>query len=339
LAKLQLSLACGLYDRTLPLVDGAAAPDGIDLNFLAVPPGELFRRQARHAEFDVSEFSLSTYAMLQARGDRRLVAIPVFPSRMFRHAYIFVNSRAGIREPRDLVGRRIGTMEYQQTAAVWMRGLLEHEYAVPPDSVTWYFGGYDEPAPFTARVPVELPPGVRAQTIPSEASLNQMLVDGEIDALMGARPPRAFREGAPGVARLFPNPQQVELDYYRRTGIFPIMHTVVVKREIYERAPWVAVSLYKAFVEAKAIGHQRLTLSNAVHCSLPWLLLQLEELQATMGSDPFPYGLDENRAVLETFLQYALEQGLLERALTVDELFAPETRGSVSVVTRSVAYD
>jgi 4,5-dihydroxyphthalate decarboxylase len=156
---------------------------------------------------------------------------------------------------------------------------------------------------------------------------------------MGARPPHAFRDGSPAVARLFPNPQPVELEYYRRTGIFPIMHTVVVKREIYERAPWVAVSLYQAFVEAKAIGHRRLTTANAVHCSLPWLLLQLEELQATMGDDPFPYGLEANRAVLETFLQYSLEQGLLERALTVDELFAPETRGTVSVVPRAVAYE
>ncbi len=325
--KLALSLACGLYDRTLPLVDGAVAPDGIDLNFLAVPPGELFRRQARFAEFDVSEFSLSTYAMLQARGDRRLVAIPVFPSRMFRHAYIFVNTRAGLREPRDLAGRRVGTMEYQQTAMVWMRGLLAHEYGVPPDALTWYFGGYDEPEPFTQRVPFDVPPGVRVETIPSDASLNKLLVDGEIDALMGARPPRAFRDGAPSVARLFPNPQQVELDYYRRTGIFPIMHTVVVKREVYERAPWVAMSLYRAFVAAKAVGRQRLTLPNAVYCSMPWLLLQLEELEATMGSDPFPYGLEANRLVLETFLQYALEQGLLARALTVDELFAPETRG------------
>jgi 4,5-dihydroxyphthalate decarboxylase len=255
------------------------------------------------------------------------MAIPVFPSRMFRHAYIFVNTRSGIREPSDLVGRRVGTMEYQQTAMVWMRGLLEHEYGVPPDAVTWYFGGYDEPAPFTQRVPLDLPPSVRVQTIAPESSLNQMLVDGEIDALMGARPPSAFRQGHPAVARLFAHPQQVELDYYRRTGIFPIMHTVVVKREIYERAPWVAVSLYNAFVVAKAVGKQRLTLPNAVYCSMPWLLLQLEELEATMGSDPFPYGLDENRPVLETFLQYAREQGLLARALTVDDLFAPETRG------------
>jgi 4,5-dihydroxyphthalate decarboxylase len=322
---LSLTLACGVYDRTLPLWDGSVRPDGIELTCLTMDHGALFRRQARYAEFDVSEFSLGTYAILLARGDRRLVAIPVFPSRMFRHAYIFVHTEAGIREPRDLIGKRFGTMEYQQTAAVWLRGILRHEYGVAPDQVIWYFGGYDAPERYTERVPITLPPGLRVERLSDTQCLSQMLADGEIEALMGARPPRSFREGVPTVARLFPDPQAVELAYFRKTGIFPIMHTVVIKREIYERHPWVAVSLYEAFLRAQAVGWQRLHLANAIYCQMPWLLLQLEEQRALLGENIFTYTLETNRGVLATFLQYLWEDGLLERPLTPEELFVPET--------------
>ncbi len=327
--KLNLTLACAPYDRTAALADGSIAPEGITLNFLPMEHGELFRRQSRYAEFDVSEFSLSTYTMLLNRGDQRLVAIPVFPSRMFRHGDIFVNVRAGIGEPKDLVGKRMGAMEYQQTAAVWQRAVLEHDYGVRPDQMEWYFGSFYRPAPFTERIPYELPPGVRSRTIAGEQSLDQLLEVGEIDALMGANLPPSFQRGSPSVARLFPNYQQVEQDYFRRTGVFPIMHTVVVKRELYEQHPWVAVSLFQAFVKAKAAARQWLARHNAVYCMLPWLTEHVSACRELMGEDPFVYGLDANRPVLESFLQYNQEQGLLSRTLEVDELFAVETHDLV----------
>jgi 4,5-dihydroxyphthalate decarboxylase len=327
--KLNLTLACASYDRTAALAEGTIAPEGITLNFLPMEHGELFRRQARYAEFDVSEFSLSTYTMLLNRGDRRLVAIPVFPSRKFRHGDIFVNTRAGLREPADLVGKRMGAMEYQQTAAVWQRAVLEHDYGVRPDQMEWYFGSFYGPAPFSERIPFELPPGVRSQTIPSEKSLDQMLDAGEIDALMGANLAPSFKRGSPNVARLLPNYQEVEEAYFRRTGIFPIMHTVVVKREIYEQHPWVAASLFQAFVEAKAAAQELLARHGAVYSMLPWLTEHVNATREVMGPNPFVYGVEANRPLLETFLQYNQEQGLLSRPFSVDELFAPETHDAV----------
>jgi len=327
--RLQLTFACGQYDRVIALQDGSISPEGIDLNFVPMLPTELFRRQARHAEFDVAEFSLSTHAILADQGDRRLVGIPVFPSRRFRHSEFFVNTGAGIREPRDLIGKRMGVMEYQQTAAIWMRALLQHDYGVRPDQIEWYFGGYDKPENYTERVPIELPSGVHSTTIASHQSLDQLLDQGEIDALMGPTAPPSFLRGSPSVARLFPNHREAEIEFYRRTSIFPIMHMVVIKREVYEKAPWVAESLYKAFVAAKAEGRSRLRRSGHLYCSLPWLRVHLEETDALLGGDPFVYGLEENRKLLETFVDYSLEQGMIGRALTVDELFAPETHGSV----------
>jgi 4,5-dihydroxyphthalate decarboxylase len=327
--KLNLTLACAPYDRTAALADGSIAPEGITLNFLPMEHGELFRRQARHAEFDISEFSLSTYTMLLNRGDQRLVAIPVFPSRKFRHGDIFVNVHAGIREPRDLIGKRMGAMEYQQTAAVWQRAVLQHDYGVRPDQMEWYFGSFYGPAAFSERIPFELPPGISSRTISSEQSLDQMLDAGEIDALMGANLPPCFQRGSPNVARLFRDYQQVEQDYFRRTGIFPIMHTVVMKREIYERHPWAAVSLFEAFVKAKAVARQWLGRHGAVYCMLPWLTQHVRACRELMGDDPFMYGIEANRPLLDGFLQYNREQGLLSQVFPVDELFAIETRDAV----------
>lgn len=329
--KLSLTYVGGLYDRTIALQNGSVSPEGIDLNFIMMRAGEFQRRQARYAEFDASEFSLSTYTILRARGDRRLVAIPVFPSRRFRHSDIYINTGVGIRKPKDLAGKRVGAMQYQQTAAVWIRGMLEHDYGVRADQIEWYFGGYNEPTAYTDRIPITLPHNIRVKTISNQQCLDKMLEHGEIDALIGAYPPRSFQAASPNVARLFPNYQDVELDYYDRSRIFPIMHTVVIKREIYERAPWVAVSLYKAFVEAKVVGmnHLEFKFGGALFCALPWLWLHLEQLRAQMGSDPFAYGLEENRRVLETFLEYSYEQGLISHRFTVDELFVPETHQGV----------
>ena len=332
MAKLRLTLACGLYDRTIPLLTGAVAAEGIDLNFLPMSPGELFRRQGRHAEFDVAEFSMSTLSHLRDEGDRRLVAIPVFPSRRFRHCDMFINTNSGIRSPEDLAGKRIGAMEYQQTAAVWQRGALQHDYGVGPDKMEWFFGGYNEPEAWTDRVPITLPAEVRHHTISDKQCLDEMLDRGEIQALIGATPPNALRRGSPNVARLFPNYPEVEADYFRRTGIFPIMHTLVVKREIYERRPWVAMSLYKAFLQAKTIGRRGLPGSGTLFCMLPWMAQHLDDVEQLMGGDPFAYGMKANRKTLETFYGYCLEQGMIKKPVTPEDIFTPETHDAPSTL-------
>jgi 4,5-dihydroxyphthalate decarboxylase len=324
-AKLNLTLACGLYDRTVALQNGTITADGIDLNFLAMGPGQLFRRQARHAEFDVAEFSMSTYCLLRARGDERMVAIPVFPSRKFRHTDIYVNAHSGIDRPDDLAGKRVGTQEYQQTAAIWIRGILEHEHNVPPSAIHWFFGGYNEAERFTERIPLKLPANVQSTTIGEDRSLDQMLEAGDIDALMGATAPRSFDRGSPNVRRLFPNSRQVEADYFRRTGIFPIMHLVVLRRDVYERAPWIATNLLLAFEQAKHVGLDRLRQSGTLFCALPWLIDEIQETERLLGRDPFAYGLTpQNRHVLDTFLTYWYEQGLADRQLRIEDLFVPE---------------
>jgi len=328
--RLPLTLACGLYDRTYGLRDGTVPVEGVDLNFLPMMPVETFRRQARHAEFDASEFSLSTFMILHARGDRRFVGVPVYPSRRFRHEHVWVNAGAGIRAPADLKGRRVGVQEFVQTAALWVRGFLHDDHGVGVGDVEWHFGGYNEPDPhFTPRIELTLPAGVRARVIPGDRCLDAMLERGELDAILPALP-ASFRRGSPNVRRLFPDFRAAEEDYFRRTRIFPIMHVVVVKRQIYEKAPWVAQALYKAFVQARDLAIRRLTTSPPLHATLPWLTDHLEATRRVMGDDYWSYGLAENRHVLETAARHASEQGLLATPIErVDDLFAPETHAGV----------
>jgi 4,5-dihydroxyphthalate decarboxylase len=328
--KLPITLACGLYDRTFGLKDGSVPVEGVDLNYLPMMPVETFRRQGRHGEFDASEFSLSTFLALHSRGDRRFVGIPVYPSRRFRHEHVWVSTRAGIKSPKDLKGKRVGVQEFVQTAALWIRGFLEHDYGVRTQDVEWHFGGYNEPDPhFKPRIALELSKEVRARVIPGGESLDAMLERGELDAVLPAVP-ASFRRGSPNVARLFPDFRAAEEEYFRRTRIFPIMHVVVVKREIYEKHPWVAQSLYKAFVEAKKLAIRRLVTSPPLHATLPWLTDHLEKTKEVMGEDYWSYGLEENRHVLEAAARYAHEQGLLARKIDrIDELFAAETHAGV----------
>lgn len=328
--KLPITLACGLYDRTLGLYDGTVPVEGVDLNFLPMMPVETFRRQARHAEFDAAEFSLSTFLILHSRGDRRFVGIPVFPSRRFRHEHVWVNTHAGIRSPSDLKGKRVGVQEFVQTAALWIRGFLQDDYGVTTKDIDWYFGGYNDPDPnFKPRIQFEVGPGVKAQVIPKDKCIDAMLDNGELDAAFPALP-RSFQRGSPNVARLFPAFRPVEEDYFRRTKIFPIMHVVVVRREIYEQNRWVIQALYKAFVAAKNLAMRRLTTYPPLPVSLPWLTEQVEATKAIMGDDYWSYGLEQNRHVLETAARHALEQDMLERPIaSIDELFAPEGHAGV----------
>jgi 4,5-dihydroxyphthalate decarboxylase len=328
--KLPITLACGLYDRTYGLHDGSVPVEGVALNFLPMMPVETFRRQARHAEFDASEFSLSTFLALHSRGDRRFVGIPVFPSRRFRHEHVWVNAHAGITSPADLKGRRVGVQEFVQTAALWIRGFLEHDYGVRTHDIEWYFGGFDAPDPhFRQRIELNLPEQIRTHVIPGDRCLDDMLERGEIDAAL-PKLPASFHRGSPHVARLFPDFRAVEEAYFRRTGIFPIMHVVVVRREIYARHPWVMQALYKAFVAAKALAVRRLTTSPPLHATLPWLTEHIESTRRVMGDDYWSYGLAENRHVLETAAQYAWEQGLLAQPVeNIEALFAEETHAGV----------
>ena len=324
MSRLALTLACGDYDRTRPLLDGRVALEGIGLNPVVLPPPELFRRQARYAEFEVAEFSLATHAILLARGDDRFVGVPVFPSRAFRHGHILVHAQAGIQGPADLVGRRVGCPEYVQTAAVWVRAMLEHDYGVRPSQLQWYIGGLDQPVE-QERIAAGLPDGLSVARLSGEETLGELLDRGAIDALISADLPRCFLAGSPNVRRLFPDYHQVEADYYRRTGHFPIMHTVVVRRDVYERHRWVPRSVYKGFAAAKAVGLRQLAYSGALAAAVPFLMHALEETRALMGNDYWPYGLAANRATLEALLSALHEQALTPRRLAAEELFAPET--------------
>ncbi|MDO8690996.1 MAG: ABC transporter substrate-binding protein [Dehalococcoidia bacterium] len=322
--KLHLTLACGDYDRTRALKDGSVQPQGIDLTYLTYRPSEIFWRMFKFEEFDVSEMSLSSYVLERSRGINRFIAIPVFPSRMFRHGFIFVNTGSGIQRPEDLIGKRVGVPEYQQTASVWIRAFLQHDYGVTPDQVFWVQGGLEDPGR-QEKVELCLPAGIRIQPAPEGRSLSAMLEAGELDALVTARFPTCFINGSANVRRLFPDYRTVEIDYFRRTGIFPIMHTVVMRDQLYREHPWVATSLYYAFCEAKAVCYDRMVDSAALGCTLPWFLPELENERQVLGHDLWPYGLSANRATLDAFVQYSIEQGLAERKLEVESLFAPST--------------
>jgi 4,5-dihydroxyphthalate decarboxylase len=329
MSKLRLSLGCWNYDRTRGLMDGTIQPDGIDLNYLNMPVEETFFRMLRNREFDVAEMSLSSYSVSLFR-DSPFIAIPIFPSRFFRHSCIYVNADSGIKSPKDLIGKKIGNPEYQMTAPVWIRGVLSDEYGVPVDSVTYYTGGEEEPNR-DEKLKLDLPSNIKVQSIGPTQTLASMLVTGEIDALYTARMPSTFHTGGGKVKRLFENFVPVEQEYYTRTGIFPIMHTLVIRRDIYEKNRWVAQSLYKAFAEAQQETYKDLYETAALKTMLPFLTAHVEETQRVMGKDFWPYGFKENEKTLETFLRYHFEQGLSKRLLTPKELFAPETLESFKI--------
>ncbi|MBI3975369.1 MAG: ABC transporter substrate-binding protein [Armatimonadetes bacterium] len=321
MATLRLTLACGPYDRTEALRDGVVRPEGIDLIYVPIQsPPEIFARMVSNQSFDAAEMSCAHYLIHRGKGEFPFVALPVFPSRMFRHGYIFVNASAGIRTPQDLEGKRVGVPEYSQTAAVWIRGLLADEYGVRPETVHWYAGGVNAPGRPDALV--NLPEAPVSITRVADRTLNDMLAAGDLDALIGARKPAAFGRD-PRVQRLLPNYKELEQAYYRTTGIFPIMHTVVLREPLYKEQPWIAESLYKAFVQAKEWCLAQMRFSSALRYTLPWLHADLEEMAEVFGGDPWPYGLEPNRTTLETLVRYLVEQRLLREPLALEEVFAP----------------
>jgi 4,5-dihydroxyphthalate decarboxylase len=323
-SRLKLSFACWNYDRTRALADGRVRPEGIELNYLDLPVEETFFRMLRHREFDIAEMSLSSYVVSLFRKPQPFIAIPVFPSRFFRHSSIYVNAAAGIRTPKDLIGKRIGNPEYQMTAPVWIRGILSEHYGVPVTSVTYVTGGEEEPGR-AEKLKLDLPPEIKVERIGAKQTLSAMLAAGEIDALYTARMPSSFAQGDGRVKRLFQDYVKVEKQYFRDTGIFPIMHTVAIRREVYEANRWVAQSLMKAFVAAQRETYRDLDQTAALKAMLPWLIAHVEDTRREMGADFWPYGLEKNRKTLATFLRYSHEQGLSKRLLEPEELFASET--------------
>jgi len=324
MSRLRLTLACWNYDRTRALAEGRVPVDGVDLTYLNLPVEETFFRMLRHREFDVAELSLSSYTLSLFRDDSPFIAIPIFPSRYFRHSCIYVNADSGIREPKDLIGKRIGNPEYQMTAPVWIRGILSDEYSVPVTSVSYLSGG-EEQAGRTEKIPLSLPPEIRLEAIPSDKTLSRMIETGEIDALYTARAPSTFFNGSGKVRRLFEDYRTVEREYYRKTKIFPPMHIIAIRRDVYERNRWVAQSLFKAFVAAQTEVYGELRETGALMHMLPWLTSHVEETETLMGRDFWPYGYEPNIHALSTFLRYHHEQGLSKRLLTPKEIFAPES--------------
>jgi 4,5-dihydroxyphthalate decarboxylase len=316
MAEPTITLACQDYDHTRALVDGALSVDGFALKVVTLsPPSQIFLRMLNREEFGASEMSLSNYLIALGHGDMRFVAIPVFPSRVFRHSYIWVNAKAGIREPRDLIGKRVGIADYAMTALLFVRGMLKHEYNVLPEDIHWFRRRSEH-------VSIKTPATLRIDNIEKDQTLDGLLEEGQLDGVAVTSPPRAFKSGSPLVRRLFSNARQVEADYYRRTKIFPIMHLVVIRRALYEKNPLIAPALADAFQKAKLQAHGRLKEGLT---PMPWMNLDLEYAQQVMGAEIYPYGVKANLPTLEAATLYAYEQGLTERQFGVSELFAPET--------------
>ena len=318
--NLDLNIACWDYDRTRPLTDGRVQPEGINLDVTVLRPREIFPRMLQDQEFHASEMSLASYVILKARDQCPFVAIPVMLSKIFRHDCIYVRPDAGINEPADLRGKRIGLPQYSSTAGVFIKGLMQHEYGVSPQEMSWFMGGQDTPAP-APLVPLDLPADIHLEFIPEDKTLEGMLADGELDALFATYIPNLFLSGSPTIARLFPNFKEVEQDYYRRTGIFPIMHTVVIREDVHREHPWVAASLYDAFSQAKELAVGGLYDTDALALTLPFLIDHLEESRRIFGSDYWSYGVESNRPALEGLSQYVVDQGLAPRVVSTEELF------------------
>jgi len=321
---LRLTLACGDYDRTRPLIDGTVRPLGIDLTCLPMTIEEIFFRMARFREFDAAEMSLSSYLVSLSAGESApFVAIPVFPSRSFRHSGIYVHTGSGISRPEDLVGRTVGVAEYQLTANVWIRGILADRHDVPVSSVRYRTGGLHQPGR-PEKLAVTLPPDVEVAPIGPGQTLSDMLAAGEIDALYTPRTPRSFAEGHPKVARLFPDFREAEAQYWRDTGIFPIMHVLVIRADVYRRDRWVARSLLDASVKAREIALSGLAETASLRYMLPWLADDVAYVQRVLGLDYWTYGLAGNEAALAALTRYSHEQGLIPRPYEPRELFVPE---------------
>jgi 4,5-dihydroxyphthalate decarboxylase len=325
MAKLAITIACENYDRVQAIRSGHVEVSGCDVNFLQTPPEELFFRAYRHEEFDLAELSMSSYLLGLSRGTTPYYAIPVFMSRLFRHSAIYIRTDRGIKRPEDLKGRRVGVPEYQLTACLWARVLLDAEYGVTPADLKWFRGGLHEPGRIE-KVSLKLPASIEISSIPENATLDGLFVTGELDAIISPRAPRSFLNGEPDIGRLFPNYRHAEEQYHAKTKIFPIMHVLGIRRDLPNKFPWLANSVYEAFIKAKRAALTNLEDVAALKVTLPWLGAYLEETKALMGSDFWPYGVEDNLPTLRAMVHYAFRHGTADRELAVEELFLPSTR-------------
>jgi 4,5-dihydroxyphthalate decarboxylase len=323
MSKLRLSIAIGDYDRNRPLIDGAVQIDGVDPVIMTLDPEEIFFRAFRQAEFDICELSLSSFTVKTAQGDSPYVGVPAFLSRAFRHTSIYVRTDR-IKAPKDLIGKRIGLPEYQLTANVWARAILQDDFGVKPSDIIWVRGGIEEPGR-PEKIAIKLPPEIRLEQAPDGKSLAGMLAAGEIDGLIAPRAPSCYDRGHPHVGWLFPDPTKVATEYYGRTGIFPIMHLVGVRKTLAEQHPYLPAAVLKAFTKSKALATARLADTAATKVTLPFVEEQLKAARQLMGEDYWSYGVAPNRKVLDTFLHHHHAQGLSPRRVSVDELFHPST--------------
>jgi 4,5-dihydroxyphthalate decarboxylase len=323
MAPFHLSIGCGDYDRTRAIIDGRVRVEGCEVTYLPLQPEDVFYRAFAHQEFDVSELSFSNYLIQRSRGICAYIAVPVFPSICFRHSAIYIRTDRGISHPTDLKGRVVGVPEYAMAAAVLVRGILEEEYGVKPADMEWRSGGLEE----TGRVDklkISLPADVKLIPV-AEKTLSNMLAGGEIDVLITARVPSCFKNGTSNVGRLFPKFREVEKAYFKKTGIYPIMHVLGIRERLVRKQPWTASSVYKAFRQAKAVCLAELDEIGPLKVTLPWVVQEVEETRQLMGYDFWPYGIDETRKSLETFIRYCYAQGLIDRQPTLEELFVPAT--------------
>ena len=315
MANRTITIGCRDYDHTRALADGRVTVDGVELKLVNLsPPSQIFLRMLRDEEFDASEMSLSNYMIALGKGDQRFIAIPVFPSRVFRHSYIWINSRSGIEKPEDLKGKRVGIADYSMTAMLFVRGLLQHQYGVAPQEIHWFRRRAEH-------VSIEIPPGIRVDNIGQDQTLDTLLEEGKLDAVAVTSPPHPFLQGSPLVRRLFSEARAVEAAYYRQTKIFPIMHLVVIRRAIYDKDPSLAVRLAQGFEAAKKLAFE---VYEEGLSSLPWVNLDLEYTRQIFGEDVYPYGIKKNLPTLEAATLYSHEQGLTKRRFDVAELFANE---------------
>ena len=325
MAKLQLNFACSLYDRMQPLYTGEVQAEGIDLNFIPIElPRPIFDRMSGGQEFDVAEYSSSEYVQRFAADECPFVAIPVFPSRAFRHSFISINKASGIKNPKDLEGKRVGVALYTMTAAIFIRGLLQHEYGVDVDKIHWVQGAINEGGAHGAPTVLPLLKKVNLDINDSGKSLSDLIEDGDVDATIGTSLPQAIRSN-PNIGRLFPNFRELEKEYYARTKIFPIMHLVAIRKEVYEKHPFVATSLFNAFNKSKNIALERMKSLRALRYMLPWLPDAIDEIYDVFGGDPWPYGLEPNRPTLEALVTYLVDQGLVaaDKKPSLEDLFVP----------------
>jgi 4,5-dihydroxyphthalate decarboxylase len=319
MSRLNLTLACLDYDRVKPLLTRTVEPAGIDLNILTYSTDDSVWPMIRHQEFDVSEMTLASYTVLRARGEAPFVAIPVFLARTFIHGGLFVHADSGIKEPKDLEGKRVASGQFLMSFAVWVRGLLQHEHGLDLTKVRWLTG--------RPEASLDLPPELRFDLLPEGKTLAERLEAGEFDALIAPRVPPSYRKPGSAIRRLFPDPKSLEIAFFRRTGIFPILHLVVIRNDIYQRHPWVASSLFRAFVRARDQCYRDLSETlEGLRYTVPWLDAAMDQVREVMGQDFWPYGLSRNRHVLETYIGYLRDQHLLDRSITPDELFAPNAR-------------